>query len=212
LIVLPILESLIGDISGKVILDLGCGNGDIAYKLALKENKVDAVDISTKMITRAKALHSHSNINYYNTPIEDFVFEKKYDLIVSNLVLHYINDEDISVLFAKIREALMLGGYWIFCVEHPSSRASKYTKWINVDNIKAWPLTDYFEKGIREEEWIMQGVIKYHRTISDYFYLLKDNHFTLIDLNESEPNEKLRDIFPTAFMRPYFLFMKAVKN
>ena len=212
LLVFPIFKTLIGEISGMKILDLGCGNGELAYKLAVKENIVDAVDISTKMIENAKVLHSHTNINYYHEPIEDFAFNKKYDMIISSLVLHYIDDEDISVLFSKIRDSLIPGGQLIFCIEHPSSRASRYTKWVNVDDIRVWPLTDYFEKGIREEDWITQGVVKYHRTISDYFYLLKDNNFTLIDLNESEPNEELRAIFPSAFLRPYFLFMKAVKN
>ncbi len=213
LIIAPITDALIGKTNYRTALDLGCGTGKLSYQLSRNGVKVDSIDISAKMINKAREEFYHENITYINKALEDYLYpENKYDLVVSTMAFHYIACTDLENIFAKINNSLKNDGIFIFSVEHPSSRASKHQGWLSVDNKKLWPLADYFDRGLREEEWLVSGVIKYHRTVSDYFNLLKNNSFSLIDLNEAEPNNMALEKLPRAEIRPLFLFMKAVKK
>src|SRR5437868_15084397 len=53
-----VFETLVGLIGERPrgVLDLGCGTGDLARRLAPLVERVDAVDLSVGMITRGKTL------------------------------------------------------------------------------------------------------------------------------------------------------------
>ena len=50
----PLMLKLIGDISGRDILDIGCGTGELSAKLAQTADFVFGLDISQKMLNVAK--------------------------------------------------------------------------------------------------------------------------------------------------------------
>ena len=57
LIEIPQLFELIGDVKGKKVLDLGCGDGWYDRKLIeLGASSVLGIDLSTKMINEAKKI------------------------------------------------------------------------------------------------------------------------------------------------------------
>jgi trans-aconitate methyltransferase len=76
------------------ILDLGCGTGFLAHLLArhYPNSQVDALDFSSS-IEYAKKFGDDNNIKnvtYHNTNFFDFDPGYKYDLIVSNGVVHHM--------------------------------------------------------------------------------------------------------------------------
>ena len=80
--------------TGKRVLDVGCGAGDFAAFCA-DEGAASVVgnDISFNMIQLAKEKYSHKGINFQQTAIEDMNLQSEaYDLIVSSLALHYVED------------------------------------------------------------------------------------------------------------------------
>jgi len=95
------------------ILDFGCGSGGITNQLASQVSHIDAIDMSSKMIENAKenaALLAINNINYQKTELSSSN-EKKYDVIVSFNVLHYINN--IETELEKVYESLKPEGLFI---------------------------------------------------------------------------------------------------
>ena len=69
----PALHALLPNLSGKSILDLGCGFGDFArYARGAGAHSVTAVDISLKMISEAERLTDDDLISYTHCSIEDF--------------------------------------------------------------------------------------------------------------------------------------------
>ncbi|MFC4210975.1 tRNA1(Val) (adenine(37)-N6)-methyltransferase [Pedobacter lithocola] len=92
---------LIGAIAHKEqpenILDIGTGTGVIALMLAqrFKNAVIDAVEIDALAAETAKQNAANSPfagfVNIYNSSIEDFLTDKKYDLIVSNPPF-FVND------------------------------------------------------------------------------------------------------------------------
>lgn len=83
----PILKTL----SGRNILDLGCGTGEDAIWLAEKGFNVTAIDYSSEMLQMANqktaTKNLRSKITYYSlsiTQLSDLPKEQKFDLIFSN--------------------------------------------------------------------------------------------------------------------------------
>jgi SAM-dependent methyltransferase len=90
--VFEILLGLIQDES-PVVLDLGCGTGDIGRGLAPYVTRVDAVDPSTAMIARGRTLPRGQNpaIHWITSTAEDFTYSDRYALIVTAESLHWMD-------------------------------------------------------------------------------------------------------------------------
>ncbi|MFS0879708.1 class I SAM-dependent methyltransferase [Metabacillus niabensis] len=185
----PAIKSTISSLNGKTVLDLGCGNGQFSkYCVDNGALKVTAVDISKNMIELAKKENNHDKIDYICTPIEDLeVKNQKFDIIISSLMVHYI--EDYTRLIEKIVSLLNTNGEFIFSTEHPIVTARKeMNNWIiDEDGNKLhWGLDNYQEEGKREEHWYIEGVVKYHRTISTLINTLINSGLVLEKIIEPQ--------------------------
>ena len=95
-------KALFPDLSGKSVLDLGCGYGwHCKYAVECGAEQVLGIDLSEKMIHEAKAKNADSKITYRVCGLEEYDYPaNSYDCVVSNLVLHYI--ADIDAIFRKM--------------------------------------------------------------------------------------------------------------
>lgn len=95
---IPAFRSIIPNLIGKEILDLGCGYGESSkWYISQGAKKVTAVDISEKMINMAIELNRDEKIDYIKVPIEEIDFpENSFDVILSSLAFHYINFNSAS--------------------------------------------------------------------------------------------------------------------
>ncbi|WP_067726576.1 class I SAM-dependent methyltransferase [Oceanobacillus damuensis] len=185
----PAIKSAISSLKDKSILDLGCGTGHFAqYCIVNGASRVMGVDISRNMIDQAKKKNGHEKIEYICTPIEDLdLHNQKFDLIISSLAVHYI--EDYSQLIVKVKSLLNKNGEFIFSTEHPIVTARNDMKnWVkdSKGNKLHWALDNYQEEGTREQHWYIDGVIKYHRTISTLLNTLIDNGLILEKIIEPQ--------------------------
>jgi ubiquinone/menaquinone biosynthesis C-methylase UbiE len=185
----PAFKSIIANLTDKSVLDLGCGTGHFSmYCVENGASKVIGVDISRNMIEQAEIYNKNEKIDYMCVPIEELNLpNQKFDLIISSLVIHYI--EDYSHLIKKIRGLLKNDGEFIFSTEHPIVTARKeMNNWFKDNNGSRlhWALDNYQEEGKREEHWWIDGVVKYHRTISTLINTLIDNGLVIEKIIEPE--------------------------
>ena len=112
----PVVTDLLGDITGKSVLDYGCGTGTFSRFLQSKGASVTGVDVSENMIEVAKS-NSSDKIAYY--PISsgglDFIPDNMFDFVVSNFVLCTVpSRREISMILDQIYRVLKKGGLFVF--------------------------------------------------------------------------------------------------
>ncbi len=107
--VFEILAGLI-TVEPRVALDVGCGTGDLARRLAPLMARVDAVEVSSRMIARGKTLPGGEapNLRWIVGTAEDAPLEPPYALITAGESLHWM---DWPVVMPRLRDALAPGAY-----------------------------------------------------------------------------------------------------
>ena len=209
----PVFDELAGNLMGLRILDLGCGSGGFGLEALQKGcQSYLGLDGSHKMIEVAKENLTGTLGKVVCEPIETWLYPSgQFDLVTSRLALHYI--AEIEPVFAKIYQALVNRGRFIFSIEHPvitSCDRAWQTETLRQD----WIVDTYFETGPRQTRWMGGDVIKYHRTIEDYFMALRTAGFVVEALRESRP-QRARFQDEATFERrkriPLMLFFSAYR-
>ncbi len=126
----PSAESLLNIQPGEVILDIACGNGVFARRLAELGAEVVATDFSSGLLERAKARTTSPNIEYL---IRDATDEAamltlgagRFDAVVSNMALMDI--ADLAPMFRAIRQLLKASGRFVFTTSHPCYNSTDIT-------------------------------------------------------------------------------------
>lgn len=209
----PIIWELLGNISGASILDLGCGDGAFGMDLLQAGcRSYTGLEASKRMLALAE---KNLNLPYAQVTWGDIGTwmypPAAYDVVLSRLALHYI--DELAGVLKNVHQALLPGGRFIFSVEHPVITSCNRSRGESGDGQRQdWIVDDYFSSGRREVMWMGQRVVKYHRTVEDYFSLLQQANFTVTHLRESRPMPDLfenESLFERRSRIPLFLFFAA---
>jgi len=183
----PAIRSLMPDLTGKRVLDLGCGFGHVArYARRMGAAEVLGVDISDRMIEAARQATDDPAITYAVVAMQDIKpMPGQFDVIISSMALQYI--DDYATVVKTMAELLTVGGSFLFSIEHPI-----YTcllqGWVVDDDGKRvhWPVDRYHDESERRYTWFVDGVLKYHRTVATYLNTLMENGLTIRRVLEPE--------------------------
>lgn len=214
----PAVKSLITSLKGKTVLDLGCGAGNFAkYCVENGAAQVVGLDISEKMINKAKRDNTHGKITYIRMPMEDFELSgEQFDIVTSSLAINYI--KDYNGIIAKVSRFLKAGGECIISMEHPISTARKAKdNWITDEKGQRlhYAVDHYQEEGERSREWFVDNVIVYHRTFSTIINTFIDHGLMIERVLEPLPTAEGLEKMPKTInerRRPSFLVIKARKK
>ncbi len=101
----PALKAMLPDLTGKAVVDLGCGYGWFCRAAReLGASDVTGVDISEKMLARAAELTDDNRIHYQRSDLESLALKaNSLDLVYSSLALHYL--PELDTLFARVQRA-----------------------------------------------------------------------------------------------------------
>lgn len=215
----PMLSSLLPNLKGKKILDIGCGMGHHAKEyIEAGASQVIGTDLSEKMLSFAKENFSHEKITYLNLSAEDIgELKENFDLITSSLVFDYI--EDLDKLFKDVYQLLSGGGEFVFSMSHPMATAftGKYPRWSkDEDGRKLYAhLENYHQEGIRKVTWVLENHELYHRKVSTIINTLIQAGFIIKACKEAEASVELIEKYPELlsglYHRPDFIFFKCKK-
>jgi SAM-dependent methyltransferase len=213
----PAFRALLPELRSKKVLDLGCGFGwHCRYVREQGAQSVIGVDISKKMIERARESTNDSAVEYRQLAIEDIDFSTgEFDVVISSLALHYVDRFD--VVCRKVHHCLVQEGTFVLSVEHPIFSALAAQDWYysQYGERLHWPVDHYQEEGLRQAQFLDHDVVKYHRTVATYLNTLISSGFTIIKLSEPQPTQEMLDKHPEMLdetRRPMFLLIAVVKN
>lgn len=214
----PALISLLPDLAGKTVLDLGCGFGEhCLHFIQTGAKKVVGIDISKKMLNIAMTENSNPNITYLNMPMENISeLDEKFDVVVSSLALHYV--EDYAGLIHNIYALLKEDGDFVFSQENPLNTSfSDGQRWTRDETGKKLfaNISNYGIDGERESIWFVDHVKKYHRTFSTIINTLIEEGFSIEKTLEPVPTKEILEKYPEyidLFHKPDFLLVKAKKR
>lgn len=89
------IRRTLGELSGRTLLDVGCGLGEAAVYFALLGAEVTATDISPGMCDAARRLAEHNGVKLHThvSASEDLGFgaEVKFDVIYTGNTLHHVD-------------------------------------------------------------------------------------------------------------------------
>ncbi len=209
------IRSLMPDVRGLRVLDMGCGAGEMCRWLV--ENGADSVigtDVSERMLATAKS-YRQDGINYLRIAAEDAAFEpQSFDLVISSYLLNYI--EDVAPHFEKVHGWLRPGGTYVFLTEHPIISAPHKARpdepWDMSGDSPAWKLSHYSDEGKRVSHWHVDDVVMYHRTMATIVNSLVEAGFgvkRMLEPHASEVIERERPYLTDERIRPSILLISA---
>ncbi len=208
------LKPLFPLLQGKRVLDLGCGYG-WHCKFAAEQGaaQILGLDISEKMIAKAREKNRAEQIEYRLCGIEEYEYPKDtWDCVISNLALHYI--EDIESVFQKVHRTLKKDGVFLFNIEHPVFTSGVGQDWIYTKEGRPlyWPVDNYFIPGERKTHFLGCNVTKQHHTLTQIIKGLLDNGFEIKTVEEAEPSEEMMNMpgMKDELRRPMMLLIKAI--
>ncbi|SDW47069.1 Methyltransferase domain-containing protein [Amycolatopsis xylanica] len=201
----PAMLELAGDVTGRHILDAGCGSGPLFETLRDRGATVSGFDASAGMIDMARRrLGDEADLRVHDLtdplPYPDAAF----DDVVSSLVLHYLRDWDAPL--AELRRVLKPGGRLIVSVDHPMAN--------HLIHRMSGRRPDYFAPSKRDEEWDMGGhtaqLSFWERPLGAMTEAFTAAGFRISVIREPLPVPAAREAYPDDFHLlntfPVFLF------
>ena len=161
----PALLNLLGDVSGKQILDAGAGNGYLSRMLAQMDATVTAVEPADGPFHYMQQREADEPIGLRLLQQDLSTmdqFEDEFDAVIANMVL--LDIADFRPAIANCLRATKPGGAFIFSLEHPFTDVADRAE-------GPFKVTDYFT----ERAFSRAIGHNFHRTLETYIDALADN-------------------------------------
>jgi ubiquinone/menaquinone biosynthesis C-methylase UbiE len=207
----PMVDELLGCVTGKRILDAGCGDGRHALSLASRGATVVGVDGSSEMIALAEQCSGGRGMEFLladltgTLPFPDASF----DVVVSTMVLTDIPRIDVAISeFARI---LKNGGSLVLSMPHPCFFCSDWAT--DEKGRRLYKKVSDYLTPVVETLNFWGETLHFHRPLSQYFDELSRNGFSVNAFKEPvPPEEAVRDREGWECHRrvPSFVVMRAV--
>ncbi|MBN6050696.1 class I SAM-dependent methyltransferase [Nonomuraea sp. RK-328] len=187
----PAILALVGDLTGRRILDAGCGSGSLSAALRDRGAVVTGIDASAGMLALARRrlgddADLHAGDLRDPLPFADGAF----DDVVASLVLHYL--EDWGPTLAEMRRVLRPGGRLIASVNHPF-----------VEHLSQEPRHNYFATTSYTDNWTFDGqsfpMTFWRRPLQAMTAAFAAASFRIAAISEPQLDPAARELVPNEF-------------
>lgn len=113
--------SSLGLVAGTTILDLACGHGRIANRLAQRGALVTGLDATAMFldIARAAAERLGVEVDYVLGDMRDLPWTQRFDVVISWFTSYgYFDDDQNRLVLAEVRRCLLPGGRFLIELNH----------------------------------------------------------------------------------------------
>jgi SAM-dependent methyltransferase len=218
----PHLMQVLGPLEGLRVLDVGCGEGYLARRMARRGARVWAFDWMEILISHARREEQKRSLGIRYTVADasrPFPYPSVFHLVVASMVLKDMPKVETTV--SEAYRVLRKGGRFVLTVLHPCF-CMNASQWQARKSIRKGQRTVSFEL---EAPYTARGeylktvsgsdaeIVHFHRPISYYVALLRRNGFLLSGLWEPvfKPGKPCPENYEYAVFLPPFLLMEGTK-
>lgn len=204
----PPFLRVVGDVRGRRLLDLACGNGYLARRFARMGAEVTGVDASAPIVERARAreLAQPLGITYHvaDTARLTMVDDAGVDIVACNMALMDI--EDAAGTIREVGRILRPGGRFVASLSHPCFDIAGASAWV----IERMDFTTTVWRKIRRYRECHTGQVPwragdehvgdtpaYHRPLSWYVRTLRASQLAVTAFVEPEPTPEFLAASPS---------------
>ena len=214
----PAALRMVGDVKGKQLLDLSCGEGYNTRILARRGARVVGVDFSKEMVmlARERERRDRLGIRYYLSDAADLeeLGDRRFDVVTCFMALMDIERYEDAV--SEVARVLKKDGRFVFSITHPCfeygiiTEGEPNAEWKGEGGAGAaeeegvcLEVRRYFGETKGEVVWDMKRLSRpfrtssFHRTLTDYFRVLRRNGFVVTGLVEPKPTPSGASRFPS---------------
>jgi len=205
----PALKRMMGDVKGKKVLDIGCGEGYLSRVFAKEGAEVTGIDLSRGLIEAALEEEGKKPLGVRYLVADaaklDMLQSRSFDIAFSHMSLMDIADYEGAV--AEASRVLKLGGRFFLVIEHPcfatrlmdGRMVAGWKMVIGDDGSKDYRyywIEDYFRRYSYIFEWKHDRLpysfvtTGFHRTLADYINALIKHGLIITRVEEPEPTEE----------------------
>jgi 2-polyprenyl-3-methyl-5-hydroxy-6-metoxy-1,4-benzoquinol methylase len=176
LLIEPSQLRLLNLTGAEFVLDVACGNGQFARKMADLKARVLAIDASERMIenARKRSLTYTDQIEYRVIDCTDMekllaLGERRFDRAVCTMAM--MDMADIEPLVLASGRLLKTGGYFVFSLLHPCFNSGHSVQVMEQHDIGGELVQEYFVKVARySQAAITKGLAMVGQPVPQYYF------------------------------------------
>lgn len=176
----PVIFRTLGDLRGKSLLDLACGDGFYTRKFRRAgADPVVGVDLSQAQIREAVAIERRDplGIEYLVADVVALELEERFEIVTAIHLLHYLEDGgEIEAVLRSIHEALTDDGRFVTMIANPEfdldrhdpvDSREKFAYYFSLADPGNGGLMRFHPGGFSEEREITVEFQRWHRSFLD---------------------------------------------
>ena len=220
---MPAVLKMLGKITGKRVVDLGCGDGYYSRIIARRGAKVTAVDFSDDSISLAKRAEEKERLGiaYHKSDIAHMPFlgSEFFDIALAELVFSTIpTQRKYAQVVKEVKRILMPGGIIVVTKGHPVNffRPHK-SRFYETSNQRK----NYFDSLARQD--VKMNIVgrttrftDYHRTLEDLLWPWLKNGFVVDGIGEPKPTKSSAEKYPEhladGLVAPFYIVFRFRKE
>lgn len=230
----PALKRMLGNVAGKVTLDIGCGEGCWSRWCAAAGAQVTAIDSSVGLIRAALEEEARRPLGIKYVVADaaelDMLGSETFNVAFCFIAIMDIRDYEGAI--SEVSRVLKAGGQFVMVLEHPCFTAGRS---IDGNVVSAWEtrlqndgtkefryywIADYLRVHSYPVQWKHDRLTSsfvttgYHRPLSDYIRALSEHGFVVTGFDEPRPLKRGVKVHPAMgkhFRIPQSLVISSVK-
>lgn len=200
-VVTPLLLDLLGPVSGRKYLDVGCGEGRVMRRLRGEGATVTGVDGAQGLLSRAAGM---GPVVLFRLPSLACFADATFDGCVVSLVLEHLSDHE--TFFTEVARVTRPYGVLALVANHPVFTAPGSAPIQDYDGEILWRPGRYLTRGVTEEPIGPGRIVRFHhRPLGELLTVASEAGWDLRRLVETGPSDGQIERLPNLASQRHFV-------
>jgi 2-polyprenyl-3-methyl-5-hydroxy-6-metoxy-1,4-benzoquinol methylase len=208
------------DLSGKDLLDVGCGLGFHVAEYASRGANTYAIDLIEKHVEHASTIAPGTKFRVGDFLQHDFGGQQ-FDIVTASLVVNHFDLAEKAQFFSKVHSLLRTSGAFFFSDKNPVVEGLDFVAGQEEGFLEVWKIhgggNGYFSEDKKKiKSYFSSDMVKYYMSFQACIGLVHNSGFTIRGYSDCFPDERSANIFPEEYayfsIIPQFFIFKICKE